>query len=80
MIGGRDSSNSAKLYSICKSICADTVWVECADELPKEIPFTYRRVGIVAGASTPHDIIEEVTNNMSEIQNENFAELLEESL
>ena len=80
VIGGRDSSNSAKLYSICKSICADTVWVERADELPKEIPFTYRRVGIVAGASTPHDIIEEVTNNMSEIQNENFAELLEESL
>ena len=80
VIGGRDSSNSAKLYSICKSICADTVWVERADELPKEIPFTYQRVGIVAGASTPHDIIEEVTNNMSEIQNENFAELLEESL
>ncbi len=80
VIGGRDSSNSAKLYSICKSICADTVWVERADELPKEIPFTYRRVGIVAGASTPHDIIEEVTNNMSEIQNENFAELLEDSL
>ncbi len=80
VIGGRDSSNSAKLYSICKSICADTVWVEQADELPKEIPLAYQRVGIVAGASTPHDIIEEVTNNMSEIQNENFAELLEDSL
>ncbi len=80
VIGGRDSSNSAKLYSICKSICADTVWVERADELPKENPLTCQRVGIVAGASTPHDIIEEVTNNMSEIQNENFAELLEDSL
>ena len=80
VIGGRDSSNSAKLYSICKGICADTVWVERADELPGEIPFTCQRVGIVAGASTPHDIIEEVTNKMSEIQNENFAELLEDSL
>ena len=80
VIGGRDSSNSAKLYSICKDICADTVWVERADELPDEIPSTYQRVGIVAGASTPHDIIEEVTNKMSEIQNENFAELLEDSL
>ena len=80
VIGGRDSSNSAKLYSICKDICADTVWVERACELPKEIPLACQRVGIVAGASTPHDIIEEVTNNMSEIQNENFAELLEDSL
>lgn len=78
VIGGRDSSNSAKLYAICKSICADTVWVERADELPKISP-PYQKVGIVAGASTPHDIIEEVTNNMSETQNENFAELLEDS-
>ena len=80
VIGGRDSSNSAKLYTICKDICADTVWVERACELPMELPSACQRVGIVAGASTPHDIIEEVTNNMSEIQNENFAELLEDSL
>ena len=80
VIGGRDSSNSAKLYAICKDICADTVWVERAAELPQGAPSACQRVGIVAGASTPHDIIEEVTNNMSEIQNENFAELLEDSL
>ncbi len=80
VIGGRDSSNSAKLYGICKSICADTVWVERADELDKREPFACQRIGIVAGASTPHDIIEEVANNMSEQLNENFAELLEDSL
>ena len=79
VIGGRDSSNSAKLYSICKNICADTVWVERADELPENSP-PYQRIGIVAGASTPRDIIEEVTNKMSETMNENFAELLEDSL
>ena len=79
VIGGRDSSNSAKLYTICKGICADTVWVERADELSGIRP-PYQRIGIVAGASTPHDIIEEVTNKMSETMNENFAELLEDSL
>ncbi len=79
VIGGRDSSNSAKLYAICKNICADTVWVERADELDIREPLACQRIGIVAGASTPHDIIEEVANNMSEL-NENFAELLEESL
>lgn len=78
VIGGRDSSNSAKLCSICKNICADTVWVERADELQDTIPFTCQRAGIVAGASTPRDIIEEVANKMSETM-ENFAELLEES-
>ena len=80
VIGGRDSSNSAKLYAICAGICADTVWVERADELPAKSPSSYQKVGIVAGASTPRDIIEEVTNIMSEIQNENFAEMLEDSL
>ncbi len=81
VIGGRHSSNSAKLYSICKSICADTVWVERADELPNTIPSSCRKAGIVAGASTPRDIIEEVANKMSEqVLNENFAEMLEESL
>ncbi len=80
VIGGRDSSNSAKLYSICKSICADTVWVERAEELEHADPLAYQRIGIVAGASTPHDIIMEVVNNMSETLNENFAELLEDSL
>ncbi len=79
VIGGRNSSNSAKLYGICQSICADTVWVERADELEDREPFACQRIGIVAGASTPHDIIEEVANNMSEQLNENFAELFEES-
>lgn len=92
VIGGRDSSNSAKLFTICKRVCADTVWVERADELSTWIPSFRRtaiarrgsgahlRVGIVAGASTPHEIIEEVARNMSEqVLNENFAELLEES-
>ena len=78
VIGGRDSSNSAKLYTICKSICADTVWVERAEELQNKIPFSCEKAGIVAGASTPHDIIEEVSNKMSEMI-ENFEELLEDS-
>ena len=78
VIGGRDSSNSAKLYTICKGICADTVWVERADELHGKIPEFCQKAGIVAGASTPHDIIEEVANIMSETM-ENFEALLEDS-
>ncbi len=79
VIGSRSSSNSAKLYSICKKECDDTVMIEDASELKVYIPFTHTRVGIVAGASTPHDIIQEVERTMSEAV-ENFAELLEDSL
>ncbi len=77
VIGSRGSSNSAKLYSICKAECSDTVMVENADELSQLFPIFHKKVGIVAGASTPHNIIQEVEKTMSK---ENFAELLETSI
>ena len=77
VIGSRGSSNSAKLYSICRAECENTVMIETADEMNLYFPFNHKKVGIVAGASTPHDIIKEVERTMSK---ENFAELLETSL
>ena len=81
VIGGRESSNTAKLYSICKKNCPETVWIETSDELIRRnlIPSAYTKVGIVAGASTPSGLIQEVYRTMSEIT-ENFEELLESSL
>ncbi len=78
VMGGRESSNTAKLYTICKEACEHTVWVENADELDGRFP-TNKKIGIVAGASTPKRDIEEVFLIMSEMT-ENFAELLEQSL
>ncbi len=78
VIGSRGSSNSAKLYSICKAECDNTVMIENADEMTQYFPFIHNKVGIVAGASTPHSIIQEVERKMS--KTENFAELLETSL
>ena len=77
VIGGKDSSNTAKLYSICKEECEDTVWIESASEISAESP-SNKKIGIVAGASTPQGSIEEVLFKMSEMT-ENFAELLEQS-
>lgn len=80
VIGGKDSSNSAKLKTICENICADTVWVEQASELTR-VQSSCKTAGIVAGASTPRDIIEEVSKKMSElIQSENFEVMLEDAL
>ena len=79
VIGGRDSSNTAKLRDICAQYC-ETYLVETADELPA-LP-TGLRVGITAGASTPASIIKEVLVTMAEVNTneQNFEEMLEESL
>ena len=76
VIGSKGSSNSAKLYAICKAECRNAIMIENVEELKPLIPFIHEKVGIVAGASTPHDIIQEVEKTMSK---ENFAELLETS-
>ena len=75
VIGGRESANTAKLYQICKENCENTVWIESPEELGARP--TSRKTGIVAGASTPPDIIEEVYKTMSATK-ENFAQMLED--
>ena len=66
VIGGRHSSNTAKLFDVCSSLCAETYWIETAYELSKEWFLKCASVGVVAGASTPAGIIKEVIKTMSE--------------
>ena len=77
VIGGRESSNTKKLYDISKALCPETHFIETMHDIPFHIKKMTGKVGITAGASTPGYIIEEVQNTMSE--HENFAQLLEES-
>lgn len=66
VIGGRHSSNTAKLFDVCREKCGRTYLVETASEL-SEIDFTgCGSAGVVAGASTPAGIIKEVIKTMSE--------------
>ena len=62
VIGGRHSSNTRKLYDICREECADTYFIQTLDDLHLELPKAVRLVGITAGASTPNKLIEEVQN------------------
>ncbi|MBS7303429.1 MAG: 4-hydroxy-3-methylbut-2-enyl diphosphate reductase [Lachnospiraceae bacterium] len=62
VIGGTHSSNSKKLYEICKEECENTHFIQTLDDLYLELPKSVRLVGITAGASTPNNIIEEVQN------------------
>ena len=89
VIGGKQSSNTAKLFELCKKNCAACL-VESADELPLSALCRAECIGITAGASTPASIIKEVFDTMSEFNQgagpkENntegsFEEMLEESL
>lgn len=60
VIGGRHSSNTQKLYQICKKECAKTLYIQTIGDLELKELTSVRSVGITAGASTPNNIIEEV--------------------
>ncbi len=60
VIGGADSSNSRKLYEICKQQCENTFFIQTADAI-EDISFDgFAALGITAGASTPNTLIQEV--------------------
>jgi 4-hydroxy-3-methylbut-2-enyl diphosphate reductase len=77
VIGGRSSSNTQKLYDICKNECKNTYYIQTLVDLDLKAFESIGNVGITAGASTPNNIIEEVHTNMSEMS---FEQLLEASL
>ena len=86
IVGDTHSSNTGRLAMICRKHCDRVVLVDNAAELDPDFFRGVADVGITAGASTPAWIIKEVNKTMSEITNveavqeENFAELLEQSI
>ena len=64
VIGDRRSSNTQKLFEICRNACADTYYIQTLDDLDMNQLRSVETVGITAGASTPNNIIEEVQNNV----------------
>lgn len=76
IIGGRQSSNTAKLKAVCEANCP-TFLIETAQELNGIDLSRFHAVGVTAGASTPDSIIKEVLKTMSENLNQTQAELVE---
>lgn len=73
IIGGKNSSNTTKLYEICKNNCKNTIHVENAKEIPEYICKNSSIIGVTAGASTPDWIIKEAINKMN--NNDNIIEV-----
>jgi 4-hydroxy-3-methylbut-2-enyl diphosphate reductase len=64
VVGGRHSSNTQKLFEICKKECGNTYYIQSPVDLDSEMFQNSRYVGITAGASTPKKIIEEVQEHV----------------
>jgi len=84
VVGSINSSNTQKLYEICKAHCPETYKIETSGDLPPVDIKKVKKIGITAGASTPDWIIKEVIEKMEELnkqENEiSFKEAFESSL
>ncbi len=64
VVGGKNSSNTQKLFEICKQECENTYFIQTQDDFESKWMDSAISVGITAGASTPNQIIEEVHTNV----------------
>lgn len=67
IIGGKHSSNSLKLFSVCKEQCERSFLIETPEEINSADLSGAERVGVTAGASTPNWLIEQVVSRLKEI-------------
>ena len=79
IVGGKDSSNTRKLFEISKNYCKNSFFVEKIEDLPLQQLSKYNKIGVAAGASTPECVIKEVIATMSETITEmNMQDLMED--
>lgn len=67
IIGGKNSSNTNKLYEIAKINCNNSMLIENSEELDKEKVKKYEKIGIMAGASTPKKSIDSVVEMLKQL-------------
>ena len=84
VLGDKSSSNTMKLYKICKKNCKNTFLLETIRDLELNILSKNDKIGITAGASTPPAIVKEAFHTMSNLDitgnTDSFEEMLDESL
>lgn len=67
IIGGKNSSNSTKLYELSKKYCNNVIFIETEKELDVKSIEKSRKIGIMAGASTPEKSIQNVVEKLEKI-------------
>ncbi len=81
VIGGLNSSNTNKLGEIASQYCERVIRLKSADDFKYEKIKNFKRVGVVAGASTPDwqtsEVLSKMAENNAEVQNETVAQAQE---
>ncbi len=67
VVGGRNSANTSRLKSLCRSICPKTYHLETSDEIRGRWFRRGSTVGVVAGASTPKWLVEKIVDRLKEL-------------
>ena len=80
VIGGFNSSNTNKLYQIAQKYCKNVQRIETVKDLPLQKLSNFNIIGVIAGASTPDKVIEEVVNRMDDLTNEELMNSIEDSM
>jgi (E)-4-hydroxy-3-methyl-but-2-enyl pyrophosphate reductase len=65
IVGGRNSSNTTKLYNLAKRSQPNTHHIETEDEIKPEWFVGANKAGLAGGASTPEDIIDSVARRLN---------------
>ena len=79
VVGGFNSSNTNKLFDVASSYNKNVFRIETVKDLPLQKLSEFKKIGIIAGASTPDEIIEEVVSKMDEFTKEDFMNSIEDS-
>ena len=84
VIGSKNSSNTQKLFEICRDICPETYKIDVPGDLPPVDIKKIKKIGVTAGASTPDSIIKEVIQQMEELNRQedemSFKDAFENSI
>lgn len=72
IIGGRKSSNTNKLYDIAVGECSNVMFVETLEDLYINYIKRFKKVGVMAGASTPSDMIEKIVEILKNTETEDY--------
>lgn len=75
VVGGKMSSNTDKLYKVCKAI-TESHKVETADEIEENFIAGKSKIGVVAGTSTPDWIIKDVIDRIKSLKNDEEIKII----
>lgn len=64
IIGGKNSSNTKKLYDLSSALCKNSFIIETVDDLKEDLSI-FNKIGIMAGASTPKSSVDAVINMLN---------------